>query len=505
PTSLNGITGSWSPAVISTASTGTTTYTFTPDAGQCAEITTLDVEVGTSISATFNSFGPYCTGEIPATLPVVSNNDITGSWSPSSINTASVGTTTYTFTPDAGQCAGPYSMNITVTSGTTPPFGVMGPYCLGSMPGNLPTTALNGVTGTWNPSVINTSVAGTTVYTFTPDAGQCATNATLSIKVNPEYAFDEYHNQCGGSSYTWHGNTYSASGTYTVNYPSMYGCDSTYTLHLTVYPEYEYSENHTICPGSSYTWHENTYSSAGSYYANYTSQQGCDSTYTLNLSIGQEYAFTENHSICEGESYLWHGTTYSAAGTYTAAYSTISGCDSIYTLNLTMNQLPVVWLGNDTTICADTETLTLDAGNPGATYLWSENGATTQSIQFTCSGCNMGVYPVWVTVNNGCSASDTINVNIQLCDIIEESGDLITGVFPNPTDGAVYLSSNNLNEDAAITITNADGKLIFTGMLNDLNSSSGNKEIDLSDYAAGIYFMQIIHKTQVQIVRIVRQ
>ncbi|KAF5036648.1 hypothetical protein DSECCO2_572890 [anaerobic digester metagenome] len=505
PTSLNGITGSWSPAVISTASTGTTTYTFTPDAGQCAEITTLDVEVGTSISATFNSFGPYCTGEIPATLPVVSNNGITGSWSPSSINTASVGTTTYTFTPDAGQCAGPYSMNITVTSGTTPPFGVMGPYCLGSMPGNLPTTALNGVTGTWNPSVINTSVAGTTVYTFTPDAGQCATNATLSIKVNPEYAFDEYHNQCGGSSYTWHGNTYSASGTYTVNYPSMYGCDSTYTLHLTVYPEYEYSENHTICPGSSYTWHENTYSSAGSYYANYTSQQGCDSTYTLNLSIGQEYAFSENHSICEGESYMWHETMYSSAGTYTAAYLTISGCDSIYTLNLAVNPLPVVWLGNDTTICADSETLTLDAGNPGATYLWSENGATSQSIQFTCSGCFIGVYPIWVTVNNGCSASDTINVNIQLCDIIEESGDLITGVFPNPTDGAIYLSSDNRNEDAAITITNADGKLIFTGNLNDLNSSSGNKEIDLSEYSAGIYFMQIIHKKQVQIVRIVRQ
>jgi len=170
-----------------------------------------------------------------------------------------------------------------------------------------------------------------------------------------------------------------------------------------------------------------------------------------------------------------------------------------------VNPLPVVWLGNDTTICADSETLTLDAGNPGATYLWSENGATSQSIQFTCSGCFLGVYPIWVTVNNGCSASDTINVNIQLCDIIEESGDLITGVFPNPTDGAVYLSSNNLNEDAAITITNADGKLIFTGNLNDLNSSSGNKEIDLSEYSAGIYFMQIIHKTQVQIVRIVRQ
>lgn len=285
----------------------------------------------------------------------------------------------------------------------------------------------------------------------------------------------------------------------------MYGCDSTYTLHLTVYPEYQYAENHTICPGSSYTWHGNTYSSAGTYYANYTSQQGCDSTYTLNLSIGQEYAFAENHSICEGESYFWHGTTYSAAGTYTASYSTINGCDSIYSLNLAVNQLPVVWLGNDTTICADEETLMLDAGNPGATYLWSENGATTQTIQFTCTGCNIGVHPIWVTVDNGCSATDTINVNIQLCDGLNENGNNILSVFPNPTDGILYLSSDYKDEYAEISVTNADGKIIFTGLLSDLNGYTGNNEIDLSDYSAGIYFMQIIYKTQVQIVRIVRQ
>jgi hypothetical protein len=343
------------------------------------------------------------------------------------------------------------------------------------------------------------------MYTFTPNPGQCASNATLSITVNPEYAFSESHSICSGSNYTWHGNTYTASGTYTVNHPSMYGCDSTFTLYLTVYPEYSYTENHTICPGSVYNWHGNTYSSAGTYYANYTSQLGCDSVYTLNLSMGQEYAFTDNQTICEGESYLWHGTSYSGAGTYTATYSTISGCDSVYTLNLAVNPLPVVWLGNDTTICADTETLTLDAGNPGAIYLWSENGATSQSIQFTCSGCNAGEYPIWVTVNNGCSASDTINVNIQLCDMIDESGNLIVSAFPNPTNGTLYLSLNNTDEDADVSITNADGRIIFKGMLQNLNSSAGYKEFDFSEYAAGIYFIQITNTTQVQIIRIVRQ
>jgi len=503
--STNGITGSWSPAAISTASVGTTTYTFTPDAGQCAEAYSMNVLVDNSISATFNTYGPYCVGATPSTLSSTSNNGITGTWSPAAISTASVGTTTYTFTPNGGQCAGPYTMSVNVTSGTTPPFSVMGPYCLGSTPGILPTTALNGVSGTWSPSVINTSSVGTTMYTFTPNPGQCASNATLSITVNPEYAFTESYSMCSGSSYSWHGMSLTSSGTYTVNHPSMYGCDSTYTLHLTVHPEYSYTENHTICPGSVYNWHGNTYSSAGTYYANYTSQLGCDSVYTLNLSMGQEYAFTDNQTICEGASLMWHGTSYSSAGTYTATYSTISGCDSVYTLNLAVNPLPVVWLGNDTTICADTETLTLDAGNPGAIYLWSENGATSQSIQFTCSGCNAGEYPIWVTVNNGCSASDTINVNIQLCDMIDESGNLIVSAFPNPTNGTLYLSLNNTDEDTDVTITNADGRIVFKGMLQNLNSSAGYKEFDFSEYAAGIYFIQITNTTQVQMIRIVRQ
>ena len=50
-------------------------------------------------------------------------------------------------------------------------------YCTNA----LPTTSNNGITGTWTPATINTAVAGTTTYTFTPAAGQCATTATMDI------------------------------------------------------------------------------------------------------------------------------------------------------------------------------------------------------------------------------------------------------------------------------------------------------------------------------------
>lgn len=60
-------------------------------------------------------------------------------------------------------------------------------------------------------------------------------------------------------------------------------------------------------------------------------------------------------------------------------------------------------LGNDTTICFGSS-LTLDAGNPGYTYLWS-NGQTTPQITVW----DDGNYSVTIQ-KNGCVAKDTISV-----------------------------------------------------------------------------------------------
>ena len=175
-TSIQGITGSWAPALNNTA---TTTYTFTPTAGQCATTNTLTITVNPVVTPTFNPVGPYCSGAAIPALPTTSLNNITGTWSPAINNTE---TTTYLFTPDAGQCGTTATINIVITSQVTPTFNPVASICAGAALSPLPTTSIQGITGSWAPALNNTS---TTTYTFTPDAGQCATTNTLTITVNP--------------------------------------------------------------------------------------------------------------------------------------------------------------------------------------------------------------------------------------------------------------------------------------------------------------------------------
>ena len=192
-TSTNGITGSWSPALNNLA---TTTYTFTPNAGQCAASTTLTIVVNSSATPTFTAVAPICPGDALTALPTTSNNGITGSWSPALNNQA---TTTYMFTPTAGQCAASTTLTIVVNSSATPTFTAVAPICPGDALAALPTTSTNGITGSWSPILNNLA---TTTYTFTPNAGQCAASTTVTIVVNSSIIpdFPSFINLCSGEA-----------------------------------------------------------------------------------------------------------------------------------------------------------------------------------------------------------------------------------------------------------------------------------------------------------------
>jgi gliding motility-associated-like protein len=191
-TSIEGIVGSWSPALNNAA---TTTYTFTPSGGQCSSTATLTITVNTTVTPTFAQEGPICAGEVLDPLPVSSNNGITGTWSPALDNTQ---TKTYTFTPAAGQCASPTTMTITVNQPATPVFTQPDPVCYGGAINALPAISNEGISGAWSPALNNTS---TTTYTFTPAAGQCATTTTMTIEVNdlPDFTISQ---GCEGGDYT---------------------------------------------------------------------------------------------------------------------------------------------------------------------------------------------------------------------------------------------------------------------------------------------------------------
>ncbi|WP_445455436.1 lectin-like domain-containing protein [Flavobacterium sp. HNIBRBA15423] len=55
--------------------------------------------------------------------------------------------------------------------------------CEGDLNTSLPSSSLEGYTGVWDASNIDSSIAGNYTYTFTPDVGQCATDGTLSVEI----------------------------------------------------------------------------------------------------------------------------------------------------------------------------------------------------------------------------------------------------------------------------------------------------------------------------------
>jgi len=181
--SINGITGTWDPPVINTTVAGTFPYTFMPDPTQCATDTTIQVIIGDENIPLFDQFGPFCQFSEPVTLPGTSLNGIEGTWDPPVTNTQVPGSFTFVFTPEPGQCAVNDTMIIIVEPIVTPMFNQIGPLSQNSVAPLLPPISLNGITGTWDPPFIDTSVPGIFMFVFTPDPGECAVSTAMNITV----------------------------------------------------------------------------------------------------------------------------------------------------------------------------------------------------------------------------------------------------------------------------------------------------------------------------------
>lgn len=168
---------------------GTVTYVVTPILNGCEgnpETIVVTVTPATTINLVFPPITTtYCLNATPEILPTLSSNTtpITGTWSPSIINTSSVGTTTYTFTPQVGSCQNilPYQINITVGNNLSPDFPSTISLCSGELAPILSNISPNGISGTWSPAVINNLVSGS--YTFTPNLGSCTVPQTINVTI----------------------------------------------------------------------------------------------------------------------------------------------------------------------------------------------------------------------------------------------------------------------------------------------------------------------------------
>ena len=90
---------------------------------------------------------------------------------------------------------------INVLASIIPTFDPVADICPGTLLSPLPLISNNGINGAWSPALDNTT---TTLYTFTPTAGQCAVTSTLTITVSTSVvpSFDPVADICEGAIIT---------------------------------------------------------------------------------------------------------------------------------------------------------------------------------------------------------------------------------------------------------------------------------------------------------------
>lgn len=256
-TNSTPITGTWSPSIINTATVGTTNYIFTPDPilFPCALAYSLPVTVTPLVIPTFATIPTIsCQNAIAPVLPLSSNNatSIAGTWSPAVVNTAILGSVTYAFTPNSGQCTSTTLTKVTITilPNVTPDFAPIPTFCSGTTAPVLVTTSPNGITGTWSPMTISNTANGS--YLFTPNPNQCAATQTLNVTIKPKAVpnFALIPSFCSGTvvpilgnispngiTGTWFPPTISNtnSGSYLFT-PNLSECATTQTLNVVINP-----------------------------------------------------------------------------------------------------------------------------------------------------------------------------------------------------------------------------------------------------------------------------
>ncbi|MBL7925047.1 MAG: gliding motility-associated C-terminal domain-containing protein, partial [Bacteroidia bacterium] len=307
----------------------------------------------------------------------------------------------------------------------------------------------------------NVSAAG--VYGTTVAYGRCSATDTIQVDYVPLLPQLPDSNLCApntltlnagmAGSYVWStGSTAAAvvvsqSGQYVLTVTTA-GCiqRDTASVNVQAAPVVDFGGDTVLCPGASlqldasnagatYLWQDGSsapsflVNASGLYWVNVafgtcTEQDSVQVVYEPLLELGPDT------SICEGAAYTlssplpglaynWSDGSTSASispalsGTYALTLTT-QFCVQRDSLELTILPVPEVDLGPDSVLC-EGESITLDAGNPGSAYTWS-NGSATQQVLVELSGNYI------VEVNDGfCTGSDTVLITVAEFDNLQSS------------------------------------------------------------------------------------
>ncbi|MFM8949274.1 MAG: T9SS type A sorting domain-containing protein, partial [Bacteroidota bacterium] len=213
------------------------------------------------------------------------------------------------------------------------------------------------------------------------------------------------------------------------------------TLNLTIITSCPATVNDSFCNGKGYTLPDGSVVfSAGTYVVQIPSVSGCDSIITINLTVNPTYNIQQQVFICPGGTYvLPTGQTINNSGIYVSHLFTTLGCDSIITSEVRFYPAVSVSITANPWACGEGYALNAVAsgGTSPFAYLWS-NGQTGNYIK----NLTAGTYTVTVTDANGCTAKSTRALSTPVPFRTQTQGGW--GSDPTGSNVGTYLANNFL-------------------------------------------------------------
>lgn len=240
-----------------------------------------------------------------------------------------------------------------------------------------------------------------------------------------------------------------------------------------------------FCLGETITLHANAGGGAGSYTYTWTSEPP--------MTLPAEQSFSIN--IYE-------------AGTYFFYVKVNDGYnDAIGYVELRVDPAPLINLGTSIQLYCIYDTVILDAGNPGASYLWT-NGDTNRSIIIGTTGLGPDSQEWGVHVINaeGCSAdtSVTIMFDFDPCvGISEYINELDARIYPNPSDGIFNLEIEDVHNTITLKVFDILGHELLQKDLSPTNTGFLKEELNLQDLNRGVYIIKMNTSTAAKVMEII--
>jgi gliding motility-associated-like protein len=348
------------------------------------------------------------------------------------------------------------------------------------------TTCVNNLPYTWNGITFNN--AGTQSQTLTAVNG-CDSVVTLTLNVLNVLTSDSYDTICESSlPYSWNLLNFNASGSQSITFFSVNGCDSIATLHLFVKPIFNVTIDSSICADQlPLTWNGLQFLSSGTQSGTLSSVNGCDSIVTMNLTVLQPSYMELKDTVCSNLlPYTWDGFVFQGADSISEVLVGQNGCDSVVMRILSLNSLPQI-----TSFTGGANYCQGDVVNP---IFLQISGAPNYSIQYSINGVSQTLNQSNGTFNLGNAPGIYQLIQISDDNCSETSSMIQTiEVFPIPNSPLAFSDTTYCRNDVPVAMTAVGTGTIFwysdlalTNLISNGNSLTPN----LSQSNANYYVTQ---------------